>query len=46
MGGAYFIFKNIQLVLDTNKKTAMRCFLASLVQLTAVLVGAMLDLLV
>lgn len=46
LGGAYFIFKNIQLVLDTNKKTAMKCFLASLVQLAAVLIGAMLDLLV
>jgi len=46
LGGSYFIFKNIQLVLDTNKKTAMKCFLASLVQLAAVLVGAMLDLLI
>jgi len=45
-GGAYFIYKNIQLVLDTNKKTAMGCFFASLIQLTAVIVGTMLDLIV
>lgn len=43
LGGSYFIFKNIQLVQNTNKKTAMGCFFASLIQLTAVLVGAMLD---
>ncbi len=45
-GGAYFIYKNLQLIKVTNKKTAMGCFFASLVQLTAVLVGAMIDSLV
>ena len=46
LGGGYFIYKNILLVLNTNKKTAMGCFFASLIQLAAVLVGAMLDVLV
>lgn len=42
-GGAFFIYKNLLLIKDTNKQTAMACFFSSLVQLTAVLVGAMLD---
>ncbi len=42
-GGAYFIYKNLLLIKETNKQTAMACFFASLVQLTAVLVGAMID---
>jgi len=45
-GGAFFIYKNIQLVMNTNKKTAMGCFFASLFQLAAVLFGAMLDLVI
>jgi len=45
-GGSFFIYKNIKLVMDTNKKTAMGCFFASLIQLAAVLFGAMLDLLI
>jgi len=46
LGGGYFIYKNILLVLNTNKKTAMGCFFASLIQLAAVLIGAMLDVLI
>ena len=42
-GGAYFIYKGIQLVQDANPKTAIRCFIASLVQLTLLLITAMLD---
>jgi len=45
-GGANFIYKSSLLVLDTNKKTAMGSFFASLIQLASVLVGTMLDLLV
>ncbi len=42
-GGAYFIFRSVQLVASPTQKTAMRCFLASLVQLSAVLLAAMAD---
>jgi heme o synthase len=42
-GGAYFIFRSVQLVVSPTQKTAMRCFLASLVQLSAVLLAAMAD---
>lgn len=43
IGGAYFIYKGIHLVRDPNPKTAIRCFLASLVQLTLLLITAMID---
>lgn len=46
IGGAYFIYKSVQLVLDTNKKTAMACFFSSLIQLTLVILGSMLNTLV
>ena len=42
-GGGYFIFRGMQLVASPTQKAAMRCFLASLVQLSAVLLAAMLD---
>ncbi len=42
-GGAYFIIKSIQLVINTNKKSAMSCFFASLIQLTMVLLGSVLN---
>ncbi len=42
-GGAYFILRSVQLVASPTQKTAMRCFLASLVQLSAVLLAAMAD---
>lgn len=43
IGGAYFIYKGIHLVQDPNPKTAIRCFLASLIQLTLLLITAMID---
>lgn len=43
VGGIYFIYKGIQLVQDANPKTAIRCFLASLLQLTLLLIAAMID---
>lgn len=43
LGGAYFIYKGVLLVQDANPKTAIRCFLASLVQLTLLLVTAIAD---
>ncbi|RLA03943.1 MAG: protoheme IX farnesyltransferase, partial [Gammaproteobacteria bacterium] len=42
-GGAYFIYKSILLVLDTNKKTAMGCFFSSLLQLAMVILGSVLS---
>ena len=43
IGGAYFIYRSIRLLQDPNPKTAIRCFLASLIQLSAVLITAILD---
>lgn len=43
LGGAYFIVRNIQLVRTPTRKNAMTNFFASMLQLTLVLVGAMLD---
>lgn len=43
LGGAYFIYKSIKLVQDTNKKTAMSCFFSSLIQLAMVLLGSVLN---
>ncbi|MCB1668137.1 MAG: heme o synthase [Pseudomonadales bacterium] len=43
LGGAYFIYKGVLLVHDANPKTAIRCFIASLVQLTLLLIAAMID---
>ena len=43
MGGAFFIAKSVQMVKNTNKQSAMACFFSSLVQLAAVLMGAILD---
>lgn len=42
-GGLLFIQKAWLLTRDTNRKTAMTCFHASLIQLTLVLVGAIID---
>ena len=43
VGGVYFIVKNIQLVREPTRKRAMGNFFASLIQLTLVLIGSMLD---
>jgi protoheme IX farnesyltransferase len=42
-GGAYFLYKARQLARAPSRQTAISCFLASLVQLSAVLVAACLD---
>ncbi|MDH5436933.1 MAG: heme o synthase [Gammaproteobacteria bacterium] len=43
IGGSVFVFKNVQLVRDPTRQTAMGNFFASLIQLTLVLVCAILD---
>ena len=42
-GGGIFLWYNLALVADPNRRTAMNCFHASLLQLSLVLAGAMLD---
>jgi len=42
-GGAYFIARCVQLAREPSRRRARAAFLASLVQLCAVLFGAMLD---
>lgn len=42
-GGLYFVYRSIQLLQEPNPKTAIRCFLSSLVQLTLVLTTAIID---
>ena len=42
-GGLYFLKKNIELVRRPDAATAMRCFHASLAQLSLLLVAAMID---
>ena len=43
IGGFYFLKKNIELVRRPDAATAMRCFHASLAQLSLLLAGALLD---
>jgi len=42
-GGGYFLYRSHQLVLAPSRQTAIACFLASLVQLSAVLAAACID---
>jgi len=42
-GGAYFLEKSVRLAREQNRGTAMSCFHASLIQLSLLLVAAMLD---
>ncbi len=42
-GGGYFIYRNIQLISDQSPKVAMHSFFASLVQLMALLIFAVID---
>ncbi len=44
VGGFYFLYKNIVLIRDTNRDTAMSSFYASLVQLTLLLIAAVVDI--
>ena len=43
-GGGYFIYRNYLMVLDPSPKIAIKSFLASLVQLIFVMLGAVLDI--
>ncbi|MBI4936616.1 MAG: protoheme IX farnesyltransferase [Nitrosomonadales bacterium] len=43
IGGAYFLSKSVKLARAPSRATAMSCFHASLMQLTLLLVSAMLD---
>lgn len=43
LGGAYFLWKSLALYLDPGKRTAMANFLASLVQLTLLILAVILD---
>ncbi len=43
-GGGYFIYRNLQMVSRPMPETAMASFFASLVQLTLLLTGAVLDI--
>lgn len=43
IGGAYFLYYNVRLVIDPNRRSAMACFHASLLQLSLLLAVAMLD---
>jgi protoheme IX farnesyltransferase len=45
-GGTLFIYRNYQMILDPSPRVAMNSFLASLVQLVLLLIGAVLDVLV
>lgn len=45
LGGVYFLVKSVQLVRDPTKQTAMANFFASLVQLSLLLLGLMLEVL-
>ena len=42
-GGLFFLWFNVRLVAQTNRRTAMACFHASLVQLSLLLAAAMID---
>jgi protoheme IX farnesyltransferase len=42
-GGAYFVYRSILLVREPTQKNAIRNFLASLLQLSLLLVGAIVD---
>ncbi len=44
VGGFYFLYKNIVLIRETNRTTAMSSFYASLLQLTLLLVAAVVDI--
>jgi heme o synthase len=42
-GGAYFLYRSVLLVRENSRANAMRCFFASLVQLAALMIPAVLD---
>ena len=44
-GGGFFIYRNLIMIADPTRRNAMLCFLASLVQLSVLLVAAVADVL-
>lgn len=42
-GGTYFVYRSAQLVASPTREAALKCFVASLFQLSAVLLAAMVD---
>lgn len=44
-GGAYFVYRSVLLAQRPSRKRAMACFFASLIQLTVLVLAAMLDVL-
>lgn len=42
-GGGYFIYRNLKMIQDSGRKNAMSSFFASLIQLSLLLVGTVLD---
>ena len=42
-GGAYFLYRGVMLVKETSRANAMGCFFASIVQLAALMITAVLD---
>lgn len=46
IGGGYFIYHNILMILDPSPRVAMKSFFASLVQLVLLLAGAVADVLI
>ncbi|MCW8944090.1 MAG: heme o synthase [Sedimenticola sp.] len=45
-GGGYFIYRNILMIQDADRKNAMSSFFASLIQLSLLLIGTVLDVLI
>ncbi len=45
VGGGFFIYHNILMVLDPSPRVAMKSFFASLAQLVLLLIGAVVDVL-
>jgi len=43
VGGFYFLYRNVELIRETNRDTAMSSFYASLIQLTLLLAAAVID---
>ncbi|TVT53514.1 MAG: protoheme IX farnesyltransferase [Sedimenticola thiotaurini] len=44
-GGGYFIYRNLKMIQDSGRKNAMSSFFASLIQLSLLLMGTVLDVL-
>ncbi|MCW8902713.1 heme o synthase [Sedimenticola sp.] len=45
-GGGYFLYRNLKMIQDAGRKNAMASFFASLIQLSLLLIGTVLDVLI